>query len=89
MPPSREVKEVGPHRVARALHKMAEDLVTERRRVVLLERENRELRSQLEELQRAMAAEREPGPVATHDRPKAPARRSPRPAQRDNRPVNP
>ena len=46
------VKEVGPERVARALRKMAEDLVSERRRVVALERENRELRGQLEELQR-------------------------------------
>ncbi len=46
--------EVGPERVARALRKMAEDLVAERRRVVRLERENRELRSQLEELQRSV-----------------------------------
>jgi chaperonin cofactor prefoldin len=61
---SRMVKEVGPERVARALRKMAEDLVTERRRVVLLERENRELRSQLEELQRAIEATREPAPGA-------------------------
>lgn len=61
------VKEVGPERVGRALRKMAEDLVTERRRVVLLQRENRELRSQLEELQRLLAAEREPAPGATHE----------------------
>jgi hypothetical protein len=46
---------------------MAEDLVTERRRVVLLKRENRELRAQVEELQRLIAAEREPAPGATHD----------------------
>jgi hypothetical protein len=46
---------------------MAEDLVTERRRVVLLERENRELRSQIEELQRLVAAEREPASGATHE----------------------
>ena len=59
------VKEVGPERVGRALRKMAEDLVTERRRVVLLQRENRELRSQLEELQRLLAAEREPASGAT------------------------
>jgi hypothetical protein len=54
------VNEVGPERVARALRKMAEDLVTERRRVVVLQRENRELRAQLEELKRLVAAEREP-----------------------------
>jgi hypothetical protein len=67
MPLSCDVKEVGPERVGRALRKMAQDLVTERRRVVLLERENRELRSQLEELQRSIAADREPAPGATHD----------------------
>ena len=60
MPLSRQVNEVGPERVARALRKMAEDLVTERRRVVVLQRENRELRAQLEELKRVVAAEREP-----------------------------
>ena len=54
------MNEVGPERVARALRKMAEDLVTERRRVVVLQRENRELRAQLEELKRVVAAEREP-----------------------------
>jgi hypothetical protein len=61
------VNEVGPERVARALRKMAEDLVTERRRVVVLERENRKLRAQLEELQRVVAAEREPASGATHE----------------------
>ena len=64
---SRNVKEVGPDRVRRALRKMAEDLVTERRRVMLLERENRELRSQLEQLQRSIEAEGEPAPGATHE----------------------
>jgi len=59
------VNEVGPERVGRALRKMAEDLVTERRRVVVLQRENRELRAQLEELQRVVAAEREPASGAT------------------------
>jgi hypothetical protein len=61
------VNEVGPERVARALRKMAEDLVTERRRVVVLQRENRELRAQLEALQRLVAAEREPASGATHE----------------------
>ncbi|MFZ0971654.1 MAG: hypothetical protein WAN22_05470 [Solirubrobacteraceae bacterium] len=61
------MNEVGPERVARALRKMAEDLVTERRRVVVLERENRKLRAQLEELQRLVPAEREPASGATHE----------------------
>ena len=61
------MNEVGPERVARALRKMAEDLVTERRRVVVLQRENRELRAQLEELQRLVAAEREPASGATRE----------------------
>jgi hypothetical protein len=61
------MNEVGPERIGRALRKMAEDLVTERRRVVLLERENRELRSRLDELQRSVAAQREPAPGATHE----------------------
>ncbi|MGH2884708.1 MAG: hypothetical protein ACRDPA_18735 [Solirubrobacteraceae bacterium] len=67
MPFSGNVKEVGPERVGRALRKMAEDLVTERRRVVVLQRENRELKAQLEELQRLLAAEREPASGATHE----------------------
>lgn len=67
MPLSGNVKEVGPERVGRALRKMAEDLVTERRRVVVLQRENRELKAQLEELQRLLAAEREPASGATHE----------------------
>ena len=58
LPRSREMKQVEPERVGRALRQMAEDLVTERRRVVLLQRENRQLRAQLEELQRRLAADR-------------------------------
>jgi hypothetical protein len=46
---------------------MAEDLVAERRRVVLLQRENRELRMQLEELQRSIEAARAPTEGATAD----------------------
>jgi hypothetical protein len=72
MPLSRQVNEVGPERVARALRKMAEDLVTERRRVVVLQRENRELRAQLEELQ---PADREPASGATAPRASPGARR--------------
>ena len=37
-------------RIGTALRRMAEDLVAERRRIAELERENRELRSQLETL---------------------------------------
>lgn len=55
MPPSRKMKQVEPERVGRALRKMAEDLVTERRRVVLLERENRMLKNELEQLRRSLA----------------------------------
>ena len=58
---------MAPERVGRALRKMAEDLVTERRRIVVLERENRKLRAQLEELQRLVAADREPASGATHE----------------------
>jgi hypothetical protein len=50
-----KMKQVEPERVGRALRQMAEDLVTERRRVVLLQRENRQLKTELEELRRAVA----------------------------------
>jgi len=49
------MKQVEPERVGRALRQMAEDLVTERRRVVLLQRENRQLKTELEELRRVVA----------------------------------
>jgi hypothetical protein len=38
---------VGSERIGTALRALAEDLVTERRRVLLLRRENRELRAEL------------------------------------------
>lgn len=44
-------------RVAYALRRLAEDLVTERRKVLRLERENRELRTQLELLRRSLEAQ--------------------------------
>ena len=50
-----KMKQVEPERVGRALRQMAEDLVTERRRVVLLQRENRQLKTELEELRRVAA----------------------------------
>jgi|HubBroStandDraft_6_1064221.scaffolds.fasta_scaffold00423_7 hypothetical protein len=52
-----KMKQVEPERVGRALRQMAEDLVTERRRVVLLQRENRQLKTELEELRRVVAAQ--------------------------------
>jgi chaperonin cofactor prefoldin len=43
-------------RIGSALHALASDLVTERRRVVTLERENRRLKSELEALKAKLAA---------------------------------
>jgi cell division septum initiation protein DivIVA len=44
-------------RVGSALRRMGEDLVAERRRVILLTRENEDLRAQLAELRRAATNE--------------------------------
>jgi cell division protein FtsB len=52
---SASVREISGERVGSALRKLAEDLVTERRRVAQLERENQELRRELEQLQRFVA----------------------------------
>jgi cell division protein FtsB len=41
-------------RIGSALHALASDLVTERRRVARLERENRQLRSEIERLEREL-----------------------------------
>jgi hypothetical protein len=57
---SRAVDEATLHRVGSALRKMGEDLVAERRRVMLLTRENEELRAQLAELRRAPAVTEAP-----------------------------
>ena len=51
----RGVREIAGERIGTALRKLAEDLVAERRRVVQLERENRELRQELEQLRRSVA----------------------------------
>jgi hypothetical protein len=59
------MKQVEPERVGRALRQMAEDLVTERRRVVLLQRENRQLKTELEELRRVVAEQILPPRVDT------------------------
>ena len=50
------VDEATLQRVGSALRRMGEDLVAERRRVMILTRENEALRAQLEELKRAVAA---------------------------------
>jgi regulator of replication initiation timing len=49
------VREITGERIGTALCQLAEDLVAERRRVAQLERENRELRLELERLRRAVA----------------------------------
>lgn len=49
------VRELRSDRVGFALRQLAEDLVTERRRVLQLERENRELRAELELLRHSPA----------------------------------
>jgi hypothetical protein len=49
------VKEVRSDRIGFALRQLAEDVVHERRRVAALERENRELKAQLDALQRSVA----------------------------------
>lgn len=48
--------EVSRQRVGSALKRMGEDLVAERRRVMLLTRENRRLRAEVERLRRALPA---------------------------------
>lgn len=50
-------------RIGSALRKLAEDLVIERRRVVQLKRENRELRTELETLRRQLAEREAPAPL--------------------------
>jgi regulator of replication initiation timing len=45
-------------RIGSALHALASDLVTERRRVARLERENRQLRVEVERLERELATAR-------------------------------
>jgi cell shape-determining protein MreC len=52
------VKEVRSDRIGFALRQLAEDVVHERRRAMTLERENRELKAQLEALQRSVEAHR-------------------------------
>ncbi len=58
----------GSERIGSALHALASDLIAERRRVARLERENKELRAQVEALQarltpKAVAADPRHGPA--------------------------
>jgi cell division protein FtsB len=48
------VRDIDLDRVGTALRRLAEDLVSERRRVAQLERENRELRQELEQLRQSV-----------------------------------
>jgi prefoldin subunit 5 len=50
------VKTASSEQIGSALRGLAADLVAARQRVALLERENRELRSRIETLERAVAA---------------------------------
>ena len=65
VPASRSVREVSSEQVGTALRRLAADLVSERRRVAWLERENRELRAQLEALRAVAAGEPEQRPSTT------------------------
>jgi hypothetical protein len=58
------VKEVSSEQIGTALRRLTADLVAERRRVALLERENRELRAQLARLQERGAGEPDQRPSA-------------------------
>ena len=49
------MREISGERLGTALRTLAQDLVSERRRVTQLERENRELRRELEQLRDSVA----------------------------------
>ena len=61
------MREISGERLGTALRALAEDLVTERRRVTQLERENRELKKELEQLRRT-AAERNVEAILSRNR---------------------
>jgi hypothetical protein len=71
VPASRTVKEVSSEQIGTALRRLAADLVAERRRVALLERENRELRAQLEELSALVGLRSTAGAAEPQQRPSA------------------
>ena len=58
------MKYVSSEQIAGALRRLAADLVAERRRVAVLERENRELRAELEALKTEADKAKQPSPAA-------------------------
>jgi len=58
------VKNVSSEQIAGALRRLAADLVAERRRVALLERENRELRAELDALKAEAGKTKQPSQAA-------------------------
>jgi hypothetical protein len=63
------MREVSRQQIGTALRCMAEDLVAERQRATRLDRENRELKAEVETLRRVVAERqrRARNPVLTHD----------------------
>jgi cell division septum initiation protein DivIVA len=49
------MRQITSEQLGSALRRLAADLVAERRRIALLQRENRELRERIQELERALA----------------------------------
>ncbi|MBV9416342.1 MAG: hypothetical protein JO363_15275 [Solirubrobacterales bacterium] len=58
------MKYVSSEQIASALRRLAADLVAERRRVAVLERENRELRAELEALKAEAGEAKQPSHAA-------------------------
>jgi chaperonin cofactor prefoldin len=52
----RDMRQITSEQLGSALRRLAADVVAERRRVTVLERENRELRERIQELERALSA---------------------------------
>jgi hypothetical protein len=53
---ARGMRQITGEQLGSALRRLAADLVAERRRVAVLQRENRELRERIQELERALSA---------------------------------
>jgi hypothetical protein len=52
------MKQITSEQLGTALRRLAADVVAERRRVAVLQRENRELRERIQELERALSAKK-------------------------------
>jgi cell division septum initiation protein DivIVA len=52
------MRQITSEQLGNALRRLAADLVAERRRVALLQRENRELRERVQELERTLAGKK-------------------------------